>query len=301
MSVSVSARSRNIIGLSEFMELYRQGKYDASDPESLVEAAPILAALNNNKDFLGEFILDQLKTSLSYQRDNFYGPAVLKLGNPTETTMMRANIWAAKTDDEYKRAPKSFVYGVPHDHNFNFLTIGHFGPGYSSLFYEYDYETVEGYTGEKPSLNKIGYKTLKPDQVMLYRAHQDIHCQYAPESLSITINVMDVSPDHLFKDQYIFDKDMNSIDNVISQRCSPDLFEVAGALGDEEITECLIHISEKHDSSYARASAFRSAVRSIENEKDIDALLSKGFASGCKPVALMAERLSHLVDHPTFK
>jgi hypothetical protein len=26
----------------------------------------------------------------------------------------------------------AFVYGLPHDHNFDFLTLGYFGPGYWS-------------------------------------------------------------------------------------------------------------------------------------------------------------------------
>ena len=276
MSIEVPVATNNRIGLQEFHELFREGGYDARDAESLTEASELLLSLSNNKNFLADLIMDELTNDMAGQRDNFYGPHVIKLGHPTEYTVMRANIWASESDEDYRRSPNAFIYGVPHDHNFNFLTVGYWGPGYKSRYYEYDYEEVEGYTGEKVGIREVSFKSLKPDTVMLYRAHVDIHSQYAPESLSISLNVMDSAPQHHFKDQYMFDAAAENISVVLSSRCSPNLFEVAASFGDPEIQEALVFISRRHESDYARACALRSALRAEKDEDRLDRLIAYG-------------------------
>lgn len=280
MSLEIPTKTDKRVSLEEFQELFRQGRYDARDAESLVESSELLLSLSNNKDFLSDFILDELTNGIKGQMDNYYGPHVIKLGRPTDYTVMRANIWASEKDEDYRRAPNSFIYGVPHDHNFNFLTVGYLGPGYKSRYYEYDYDSVEGYTGEEVNLREVSFKSLNPDTVMLYRAHHDIHSQYAPESMSISLNVMDSSPEYHFKDQYMFNSAADRISVVMSSRCSPDLFEVAASFGDPEIQEALIHISRHHESDYAKACALRSALRAEKDEIQLEKLIAYGVNSG---------------------
>ncbi|MDT8759781.1 transposase [Sphingomonas psychrotolerans] len=279
MSLNIAVQTERKIGLEEFQELYRDGKYDARDADSLAAAAELLLALSNDKAFLADLILDELTNDMSGQRDNFYGPTVLKLGHPTETTVMRANIWAAATDEDYRRSPNAFIYGVPHDHNFNFLTVGYWGPGYKSRYYEFDYEDVEGYTGEALKLREVSFKSLEPDSVMLYRAHHDIHSQLPPDKLSISVNIMDSAPQHHYKDQYMFNGDAERIAVVLSSRCSPTLFEVAASFGDPEIQEALVFISKRHQSDYTRACALRSALRAETDAIEREKLIAYGLNS----------------------
>lgn len=276
MSLDIPVQTDRKISLAEFHELYRDGKYESGDADSLVECAELLRALSNNKTFLSDLIMDELTSDMAGQRDNFYGPHVLKLGNPTEFTVMRANIWAAESDEDFKRSPRAFIYDVPHDHNFNFLTVGYWGPGYKSRYYEYDYAEVEGYAGEKVRLRETAFKALEPDSVMLYRAHRDIHAQYAPDALSISLNVMDSAPDHHFKDQYMFDRHLDHVACVLSTRCSPNLFEVAAAFGDPEIQGSLVDIAKRHQSDYARTCAYRSALRAEKDEVALEKLIAYG-------------------------
>ena len=290
MSLNIPVATDRRIGLDEFSELFREGKFDAGDPASLAEAAELLASLSNNKSFLSDLILAELRNGLEGQRENFYGPHVIKLPSPTEYTVMRANIWPSETDEDYRRSPRSFIYGVPHDHNLNFLTVGYWGPGYRSRYYEYDYASVEGYAGESVDVREVCEKALEPDTVMLYRAHRDIHAQFAPDSLSISINVMDSSPKHLFKDQYIFDVDGGHVTSVLSSRCSPHLFEVAAAFGDSEIQEALVSISRHHDSDYTRTCAYRSALRAERDERQIEALVADGTMSGVGGIRAIASQ-----------
>ncbi|UYY58560.1 transposase [Sphingomonas sp. S2-65] len=281
MSLDIPVQTDRQLGLDEFQELFRDGKYDARDSESLKDAAEILLALGNNKSFLPDLIMKELTDDMSGQRDNFYGPSVIKLGHPTDSTVMRANIWASATDEDYRRSPNAFIYGVPHDHNFNFLTVGYWGPGYKSRYYEFDYENVEGYTGEEVRIREVAFKSLGLDSVMLYRAHVDIHSQLPPDKLSITLNVMESGPEHHYKDQYMFDGEGGSVAVVLSSRCSPNLFEVAASFGDAEIQEALVFISKRHQSEYTRACALRSALRGAADEDEVERLVAYGMNSNC--------------------
>lgn len=262
MTIDICYRSERTIGLAEFTELFRQGGFTARDTESLREAAPLLASLYNDRNFLAEIFLEEIEGNLAGQSGNFYGPHVVTLGNPDEFTLLRANIWPSETNEDYKRSPNSFIYGVPHDHNFNFLSVGYWGPGYTSQYYEYDYGRVVGFAGEDPELRPSVYKGLGLGDMMLYRAHQDVHCQFPPDEMSITINVMDVSPDYHFKDQYIFDQKASRISVVLSSRCSPNLFDIAVATGNENIFGLLESIAQGHASDYKRSCAIRSLLKS---------------------------------------
>ncbi len=47
-----------------------------------------------------------------------------------KATIPRANIWPSENDHMVRASGgASFVLGLPHDHNFSFLTLGYFGPG----------------------------------------------------------------------------------------------------------------------------------------------------------------------------
>lgn len=98
------------------------------------------------------------------------------------------------------------MLGLPHDHNFDFLTLGYFGPGYWSDYYEYDYGEVTGWRGEAvPSLRRIERSRLEQGKLMLYRAHIDVHAQYAADALSVSLNIMHTTGAQGWLDQYRFD------------------------------------------------------------------------------------------------
>src|SRR3546814_4352282 len=92
---------------------------------------------------------------------------------------VRANIWPAEADHCFKASgAKTFVYGVPHDHNFSFLTSGYFGPGYRSDYYEYDYAQVAGYVGERPGLRFIERSALSEGKQIGRASCRERVCQY---------------------------------------------------------------------------------------------------------------------------
>jgi hypothetical protein len=174
------------IGFDEFLDTMRAAGFRPSDDESLHHAAGQLRRLGNDRTFLGDRIVAELARSHREEIDgNPYGAAVMMLA-PRDGAdfFIRANVWPS-ADESVMRAssPASFVYGLPHDHNFDFLTLGYFGPGYWSDYYEFDYESVAGWRGEPVDLRFIERARLDEGKLMLYRAHVDVHSQIPPDAL----------------------------------------------------------------------------------------------------------------------
>src|SRR5690606_6721925 len=127
------------------------------DEDSFAAMGPLLKGLAANRDFLAEIAVAELKDRCGRQsRENDYGSQVIMLHRASEKYFIRANFWPSPRDSLFKSSGASpFFYGVPHDHNFSFLTVGYLGPGYWSEYYEYDYDKVVGVPGEQVDLRFV--------------------------------------------------------------------------------------------------------------------------------------------------
>ena len=203
---------------------------------------------------------------------------------------MRANIWPS-ADEHMVRASgeAAFAIGMPHDHNFSFLTHGYFGPGYWSDYYEYDYAEVVGYRGEAvPSLRFIERSRLEPGKLMLYRAHLDVHAQLPADSLSVSLNVMHTDGAQGWLDQYKFDLDRSEIAAQLSPAPSAAFLKVAVGLGGEEALDLAHRFALRHPGDSMRLEAWEAlAARESEPEAS-DALWREAEGSGSRLVAMEA-------------
>ena len=97
-------------------------------------------------DFLGDLLVEELAARhREFERPDNYGPQCIVLSAPGAGFFLRANMWPAAEDNMLKASGgTSFSFGLPHDHNFSFLTLGYFGPGYWSDYYTFDHEAVAG-------------------------------------------------------------------------------------------------------------------------------------------------------------
>ncbi|MCK9543855.1 MAG: transposase, partial [Novosphingobium sp.] len=196
------------IGLDECVVSLAERGFRPRDEESLRHAALMLRRLGNDRDFLGDILLGELAAHHREELDgNSYGPQVVMLHPPgTHDFFIRANVWSAESDHMMRASGgSSFVYGLPHDHNFDFLTIGYFGPGYWSEYYEFAYDSVAGYTDEPVSLTPTGRHRLEEGRILHYRAHRDVHAQFPADALSVSLNVMHAGGAQGWLDQYRFD------------------------------------------------------------------------------------------------
>ncbi|MBL9068248.1 MAG: transposase [Sphingopyxis sp.] len=229
--------------LPEVTATLDQHGVDLTDEASIARCAALLAGLQRNRAFLADRVIAALKASYADQLEiNRYSAQVFLLHRSPRGFYLRANLWPAADDAVCAASgPAAFSYGVPHDHNFSFLTVGYFGPGYVSDYYEVDPETVDGRVGEPLNLKFIERSQLSKGKMMLYRAHRDIHCQLPPESLSVSLNIMDEGDHVPWRDQYIVDLGQKADGRgTIAKR--PTL------TSSEMLLRCAVHLSDDaHD------------------------------------------------------
>lgn len=207
---------------------------DLTDEASIAHCTDLLAGLQRNSDFLADRVIAALKASYTDQLElNRYTAQVFLLHRSPRGFYLRANMWPSERDAAFSASgPAAFSYGVPHDHNFDFLTAGYFGPGYISDFYDYDPEAVDGRVEEFLNLKFVERSSLSESKLMLYSAHRDIHSQLSPESLSVSLNIMDEGEHVPWRDQYIVDLQRGTIAKRPTLTSS------------EMLLRCAVHLTE---------------------------------------------------------
>ena len=238
MARIIPCAEERMLSLGDLVQALNDESFDPADEESFAAAAPLLKGLANNRDFLAEIAIAELKDRCNRQSlENRYSSQVIMLHRASEKYFIRANFWPSPRDSVFKASGTSpFFYHVPHDHNFSFLTVGYLGPGYWSEYYEYDYGEVVGLPGEKVDLRFIEKAKLDQGKVMLYRAHRDVHNQLPADDMSISINIMEASNRLPFLSQYQFDvrnaRSPESSPAPRARRCSrsPPIMAVTAAI-----------------------------------------------------------------------
>lgn len=264
------------IDLAELTARLDESGVDLADEANLARCAHLLAGLARNRDFLADRVIAELKASYSDQLEtNRYSAQVFLLHRSRRGWFLRANLWPAESDAVYAASgAAAFAYGLPHDHNFHFLTTGYWGPGYVSDYYDYDPEAVDGRLGEPLTLNFVERSTLAEGRMLLYRAHRDIHSQLPPERLSVSLNIMDEGEHVPWRDQYIVDLEHGTIARRPTLTPGEMLLRCAVHLTGEgrDIAE---HFAKAHPVPRVRANAI-AALAAVEEGAGRAAVLERG-------------------------
>lgn len=247
------------IELGDLIEMLDAGEFDARDEECFLSWGPALKRLANNRRFLADLVIEELKTHCANQvNENPYGPQVIMLYTKSKKFGVRANFWPAMSDSVVRSSgPDHFVYGLPHDHNFSFLTVGYLGPGYWSDYYEYDYDRVDGLPGESVPLRFIEKSKLDLGKVMLYRAHRDVHLQFPADEMSVSLNITGSCHSLMFRDQYEFDVQRGVVKRILTSVALGQLLALSAHFGGEKGQELLDTYVRTHPSDRIRAQALK--------------------------------------------
>lgn len=261
MALTVPCATTLSIGLEAFIEHVKRN-VDLLDLDSVASIAPLFGALANDRELIVRPLNEQLK--LGY-RDSIAGLAQsIPLGEG-EHFQLRANIWPSMADIAADRVPVDpYTYDNAHDHNYHFMTVGYFGAGYVTEIYEYDYDKVEGYVGEPVDLRFQERTQFTPGRAMLYRASRDLHIQFPPEDLSITLSLMVQLPELLSREQFYFDLQHRTIsgfapNSTTSRRI--DIVAMAGQAGNAETCQMLSDLARLHPCRRTRLTAYESLAR----------------------------------------
>jgi hypothetical protein len=229
--------------------------------------------LSLTKDLFASVMADLLKDlTASLQSVNRYADTTILLAvDKRGKFLVRANIWKdlktiSKTTDLGNNLWK---YLPPHDHSFNFMTVGYFGPGYATRLYEYDRDQLSERLGEPVDLRFIEETKLPMGKVMFYRQGLDVHSQIPPDSLSISINLLTPGSDPYFQG-HVFDVDNNSlagfVEGVANHRVA--LIELAGEIGSADFIEPLFSIARNVACPRTRAQAAASILKLAPDQQD---------------------------------
>jgi hypothetical protein len=244
-------------------------------PDSVAQGAEILAGLFANRGLLTPALTAALDHHAVQDAPEYrYTGQTIELGgNAASGCMIRANIWPA-ADDPLMQRPiaEGFQYGFAHDHNFDFLTIGYHGPGYRSDFFAYDYESTIGFAGEEVTLTSMDSITLAKGKMLHYRAGQDVHRQWPPDALSISLNIVHVHSRQSWFDQYGFDVQAGRISRIVSHSSLEALLTIAPYCADENARDVAAHIMAHHVSDAVRLTAAH-ALATWQNKDGNDSAL----------------------------
>ena len=289
----IAIEDDTVASLEECCEALAEQGFAPDEEESLHHAARQLRRLGNDQNFLGDILVRELAQGHGEDDgENSYGPQVIMLRPPGDSDFfIRANIWPS-ADEHAMRASggAAFVYSLPHDHNFSFLTLGYFGPGYWSNYYEFDYEDVAGCCGESVDLRFVERSQLTPGKLQLYRAHIDVHDQEPGEALSVSLNIMHTCGAQGWLDQYSFDLERKSVGRIISNGSSEAFMRIAVGLGSEEARDLAWSFGGAHPSDRMRLASWSALAATETDAAARDAVWSRAELSGSRLVVAEAGR-----------
>jgi hypothetical protein len=184
----------------------------------------------------------------------------------------------------------AFGYGLAHDHNFDFLTLGYFGPGHGVDDFEYDYEAVVGWPGEPVALRALGRSWLEQGRMVHYRANRDVHRPFAPPSLSVSLTLAHRHSAQGWMDHYLFDTEAGAIERVLGQGSGEAFLRVAVGLGSDEAKDIATRFGRHHPSDRMRLAAWRALASVAPDAVARDAIWAEAENSGSRMVTAVARR-----------
>lgn len=239
--IDTGPRAARRMDLAEYMEFVER-EVDVDDFDNVVEGAWALRALANDRNFVIDNYHKELKTYWEGYSDNENLPQSVLLA-VNRDFYVRTNIWlpVKGTDANADFQRSLYSYDMAHDHNFHFVTVGYFGPGYETDLYRYDQSRVQGYEGELVDLEERGRERLTAGRTMVYEAGRDVHVQHSPEAVSVSLNLMCRPKELASTPQYIFDPREKRIVKGAGDLVSTRLFllDLCRHLHDEETVNIL--------------------------------------------------------------
>ena len=280
------------IELAELVDELEAKGFDPRDEDEFAYWGPALRKLANNRTFLADMMIAELKDRCDGQvRGNQYSAQVMMLHTSSQRFFMRANLWPAEADTVVRQSGTDpFFYHVPHDHNFSFLTVGYLGPGYWSDYYEYDYDRVVGFPGEHVDLRFVEKTRLDQGKVMLYRAHRDIHLQLPADSLSVSLNIVETSHSTMFRDQYRFDVTNSCVAGIMTRTSLEPMLMLAAHYGGGNGIDLLDNFAAGHPSARVRWASLRARAGAAASLSERIDILESGTADPSRLVAEMARQ-----------
>jgi hypothetical protein len=277
------------IELQDLVAELDAGRFDPKDEDAFASWGPSLKRLANNRNFLGDIILAELKQRCVSQ---VRGQPIWRAGDhaaPADSYFIRANLWPGR-GGHFGSPERDRPVLLPRAARPQFLVPDRRlpRPGYWSDYYEYDYGQVTGYLGEEVDLQFVERSRLELGKVMLYRAHKDVHLQLPADAMSVSINIVETSPCTAFRDQYRFDVSNRTVAGIMTRTSLEPLLLLAAHHGGGNGTDLLEDFAARHPSDRVRWAALKALAGTASDLDDRIAMFERGTSDQSRLVAEMA-------------
>jgi len=145
----------------------------------------VLRALAENRGLLGEGVLAHLDAHGFTRGDQAYNAYSFSLFHSLEMSL-RMTLWMPV---EAQVEQQTFIYGLPHSHDFELYAVGYHGSGYYSVSQPIENAAQLG-DGVKASVGAAESLRLSPGTLLHLRAFDDMHYVMPPDEFSISLALM---------------------------------------------------------------------------------------------------------------
>lgn len=135
-----------------------------------------------------------------------------------DVVMMRFNLWiprAHRPNGVDTMYDKYFSIDVPHNHSYDFFTVGVIGPGYVSDFFETSADLTDVVAGDTIDFEREWTDQLELGRTFFVPQQSVFHLQRYPESFSVSLNLIPHQPVVRGGKQLILASDRRTVETVL--------------------------------------------------------------------------------------
>ncbi|WP_242526019.1 transposase [Novosphingobium sp. KA1] len=296
--------------LAECAEALATWGFDPHEEESLAHAASWLQRLGNDRQFLGDMLIDMLDglTPAPEGADALAGSGsrtIMLVPPGPGHFLIRARVWLPAQDRLFQRSGAAACgYGQAHDFAGDVLTLGYFGPGYLGEDYEYEETVPAGYPGERVALRFVGRGLLEQGRLLHYRSQRDVQLRHPPEALSLSIDLEHTHPEQSWRSRHDFalvrerqgGGVCGHVTGLNGHGPSESLLRIALGLGAEGAEALAAHFGRHHGSERMRLVAWQALAAQAGDDAARDAVWRAAEQCGSRLVAGVAGRRRAALD-----
>ena len=271
MAIVLKLENEDRLSLLEFVD-HLETTFDLDEADSLIGVAPYFRALANDPDLIAYHFNAEIQRVLDAKEEPHYVSAPLDLANAPHYSL-QAKIWMPDTLSDALRPPSGQSQNIrrAHNHNFNVMTIGYFGPGNIADLYAFNAKEDRAEIDDRVDLRFIQRVRIQKECAVICREGIDAHAHIAPEALSISMSLSIFSERTQLTDRLVFDPQTSTICGYVD---SADIYlrasvvRLAGEVGNEQTLELFDALLRRSPCRRVRAAALMAASRLPEIDDD---------------------------------
>ena len=264
MPIVLKLDNENRLSLHEFLD-HLETTFDLEEADSLIGVAPHFRSLANDPDLIAYHFNAEIQYVLNAKNEprRVSSPFVIA---SAPNYCLQAKIWMPDGQADALHPASGLAAGVrhAHNHNFNVITIGYFGPGHIADLYVFSPKESGGEIGDRVDLRFSERVRIQKNCAVICRETVDAHAHVAPEALSISMSLSVFSESRQIADRFVFDPQASTLCGYVDtadvyRRAS--VVRLAGEVGNEQTLDLFDALLRRSPSHRVREAALAATAR----------------------------------------